>query len=403
MTTNNRREFLKKSLVGVCGAACVPAGLKAAGPGAVPKDGRPSLPGRILGRTGIKVPLISMGSGEASSPLFVRAVHDAGVKLFFSATYYGRGNNERIVGEGLKGVPRSSFLIGTAAPPDNYDSRKGILPKDLSAAGYVKTAEESLKRFGVDYLDILMLPFADFKHYITAEPLLEGMALLKKQGKIRFAGVASHGSAEALKAAADSGAYDVAMVAYNYKVADKAGLDGTLAYMAKAGMGIVAMKSTAGAARDKDHKKPVNINAALKWVLRNENVASIVSGMSSVEELKNNLELIRDIRLTDRELKDLELAGLRSEPGLYCQQCRKCLPQCPQGLDIPTIMRSYMYAYGYRNTAQAWYTLKSAEVPENACRDCTACGVNCTAGFDVREKILDIKRLGNVPPEFIVG
>ncbi len=42
--------------------------------------------------------------------------------MFFSATYYGEGNNEKIVGEGLKGLPRDSFIVGTAVPPDGMDN-----------------------------------------------------------------------------------------------------------------------------------------------------------------------------------------------------------------------------------------------------------------------------------------
>ena len=56
----------------------------------------------------------------------------------------------------------------------------------------MKTAEDSLKRFGLDYVDILLLPFSDKKEYVVFDPFVEAMSELKKQGKIRFAGIASH-------------------------------------------------------------------------------------------------------------------------------------------------------------------------------------------------------------------
>ena len=60
-----------------------------------------------------------------------------------------------------------------------------------------------------------------------------------------------------------------------------------------------------------------------------------------------------------------------------------------------------MYAYGYRNTAQAWHTLSGVELAGKPCEKCGICKVNCTAGFDVRDKILDIARLKDVPVDFI--
>jgi len=405
MEKNHRRDFLKKSLVGICGAGLVPGSLKASlGQSGAKPAAAPSLPGRTLGRTGIETPLISLGCGESATPHFIRMAYDAGVKLFFSATYYGRGNNERLVGEAMKDLPRDSFVVGTAAAPEGFNPRQGAIPKDMTAQAYMKTAEDSLKRFGFDHVDFLLLPFADKKEYVTFEPFLEAMAELKKQGKIRFGGIATHTSAaDVLEAAVGAKVYDVVMSAYNYKVENKDAVNKALADAAKAGLGIVAIKSTAGAARDKNRTKPLNINAALKWVLQNKNISSIVSGMSSIEELRNNLELIKNLKMSDQDLKDLNLADLRSEPGLYCLQCQKCVPQCPNNLDIPTLMRSYMYAYGYRNAAQAWYTLNAVEVPGRPCDKCDVCRVTCTAGFDIKDRVQDIVRLKDVPVEFLKG
>jgi predicted aldo/keto reductase-like oxidoreductase len=175
-----------------------------------------------------------------------------------------------------------------------------------------------------------------------------------------------------------------------------------LAYAAKAGIGIVAMKTTAGASRSKSGP-PLNTDAALKWVLQNENIASIVSGMSSVEEMQKNLAMIGNLKMTDQEIKDLDLANASGEPGLYCLQCKECLPQCPADLDIPTLMRSYMYAYGYRNMEQAYFTVADSGMTGNPCDFCDECRVNCPSGFSIREKVRDIARLRDVPVDFLRG
>jgi predicted aldo/keto reductase-like oxidoreductase len=400
MKTENRRKFLKQSLLGVSGIAFVPGIMKENIAVNALRSSPPELPVRVLGKTGIKTPLISMGTADATDPGFVRAAYEAGIRVFFSATYYGEGKNEKLVGEGLKGLPRDSFVVGTAVPPDGLDNRTGTFSKGFDSDAYIRKAEESLKRFGLDYVDFFLFPFAGKKETVVHEGVLKALLQLKKQGKTRFLGIASHNDMEeALKAAADSGMYDIAMPAYNYKTLNKESMNSAIAYAAKAGMGIVAMKTTAGASRSKSGP-PVNINAALKWVLQNENVASIVSGMSSLEQMQKNLDMIRNLKMTEQELKDLNIAGQLSESGLYCHQCKQCLPQCPNKLDIPTIMRSYMYAYGYKNTRQAWHTLADVELSKQ-CENCLTCNVKCQAGFNIREKVRDISRLKDVPSDLI--
>jgi predicted aldo/keto reductase-like oxidoreductase len=359
------------------------------------------LPVRTLGRTGIKTPLISFGTSGALDTGFIRSAYESGIKMFFSATYYGEGNNEKIVGEGMKGLPRDSFIVGTAVPPDGMDNRTGKFTSTFDADGYIKKAEGSLKRFGLDYVDFFLFPYAGKKETVQNSGVLKALEQLKKQGKTRFIGIASHSDTEeALKAAAEAGIYDVAMISYNYKIKNIDSLNATITGAVKAGMGIVAMKSTAGVYNDKSGPQ-LNSDAVLKWALQNENIASIVSGMTSLEQLQKNLSMIRNLKMSEQELKDLNLALLDSETGLYCQQCRQCIPQCPYNLDIPTIMRSYMYAYGYRNTAQAYYNLANVEMSDNPCKNCGSCDIKCPSRFDIKQKITDIARLRKVPEDFL--
>jgi predicted aldo/keto reductase-like oxidoreductase len=400
MKNDNRREFLKKSLIGISGAALIPGTIKS-NPAFTTSDSPQELPVRVLGKTGIKTPLISFGTSGALDTGFIRSAYESGVKLFFSATYYGEGNNEKIVGEGLKGLQRDSFLVGTAVSPDGFDPRTGTFSKAFDPDAYIKKAEGSLKRFGLDYVDFVLFPFAGKRQTVLDPGVLKAMGQLKKQGKTRFVGIASHSDTEeALKAAVEAGVYDVAMISYNYKVKNKDSLNSAIAGAAKAGIGIVGMKTTAGVYDTKSGPQ-LNSDAVLKWVLQNENIASIVSGMTSLEQLQKNLAMIRNLKMTEQELKDLNLATVDSETGLYCQQCRQCLPQCPHNLDIPTIMRSYMYAYGYKNTSQAFHNMASIDLSGKPCEKCGSCNVYCTAGFDVRNKITDIARLQEIPEEFL--
>lgn len=402
MKNEARRDFLKKGFFGMAGAAMLPSAISGTLTKSAVNPAGNLLVYRKLGNTGLDVPVISLGAGDTNNPNLVKACHEAGIRLYFSATYYGEGNNEKMLGDALRGFPRDSFLVGTAAIPKGIDHRNGVYTKDSTREALVKTVEDSLKRFGFDHVDFLLLPFAAKRESVFYEPLLRAMEDLKKQGKTRFIGIASHSWVdEALRAAADTKIYDMAMPAYNFRAENKQAMNDALAYATNAGMGIIAMKTQAGGYWDKERTQPINSKATLRWVLQNEHVTSVVSGMSKFEELQQNLALMNDLKLTEQDMKDLKLAYHDSVPGLYCKQCRECIPQCRGNLDIPTIMRSYMYAYGYRNLEHAQHTLIASGITENPCGNCPSCDIKCTSGFNLREKIMDIARLQNVPADLI--
>ncbi|MFN8240299.1 MAG: aldo/keto reductase [Bacteroidales bacterium] len=402
MKKEDRRSFLKSSLAGLSGAALLRSDLLRGLETTNSASATPGLPSRVLGKTGLSIPLISLGAGNSSASGFVRGAYESGVKMFFSATYYGEGNNERLVGEGLKGLPRDSFLVGSAVPPDGLDMRSGKFLNGFDGQAYMKKTEECLKRFGLDYIDFFLFPFAGKKEMVLNEEVLKVMEQIKKKGMTRYLGIASHSDMEeALNSAAGSGVYDIAMISYNFKTGNLDSLDKAIENAAKSGMGIVAMKTTAGAYRNKSGPQ-LNSDAALKWVLQNKNISSIVSGMSSLEELNKNLKMINDLKMTDQDKKDLNLAIFDHPEGIYCQQCRECVPQCKANLDIPTIMRSYMYAYGYHNLPQAWHTYIATGSSSNPCSDCNDCAVRCISGFDVKGKVSDISRLSAIPGDLVM-
>jgi predicted aldo/keto reductase-like oxidoreductase len=124
--------------------------------------------------------------------------------------------------------------------------------------------------------------------------------------------------------------------------------------------------------------------------------------MTNFDELSKNIELMKaELKLNEQDLKDLRLASNEKPSELWCKQCRQCTVQCTQNLDIPTIMRSYMYAYGYHNLEKARFTLDEARVSGLSCADCSVCNIKCKAGFNIREKVSDISRLLEVPKEFL--
>jgi predicted aldo/keto reductase-like oxidoreductase len=408
MKNDSRRDFLRKSLIGISGAALVPGMLDKtnAAAGTINSSdliNPDELPVRTLGRTGLKVPLISMGVEGANSAGIIKAAYENGIRMFFSATYYGEGNNEKLLGDAVKGLARDSLILGSAIIPKGVDHRGGIYTGESTYEEQIKTAEECLKRFGMDYLDFMLLPYAGKRESVFFEPLLRAMEDLKKQGKTRFVGIATHSfQDEAIIAAADTKVYDMVMPQYNFRLSNPEEINKAVKYAVKAGVGIVAMKSQAGGYWDRERKHPINSDAAIKWVLQNTNITSVVSGMTNFNELTKNIALIKgDLKPTQQDLEDLKLAVVDYPSELWCKQCRQCTVQCKQNLDVPTIMRSYMYAYGYRNLEKARYALDEAGLSELPCSDCSVCNINCKAGFDIRNKISDISRLLEIPMDFI--
>jgi predicted aldo/keto reductase-like oxidoreductase len=224
---------------------------------------------------------------------------------------------------------------------------------------------------------------------------------LKKEGKIKFMGFSTHMNEPAvIDAAAGTETWDVILTAYNFKQTYVTELMSAIKKAKKAGIGIVAMKTIAGGGfLDKEKTKLINPAAAIKWALSNPDVTTAIPGMTDFDQLDLNVRILADISLTDAEKNDLVIAS--AETGLYCTGCSKCITACPMHLPVPDLMRAYMYAYGYSNPGMAYSLLGELGTNDNPCKTCDNCQVKCTKNFNIREKIADISRLVNVPPDFL--
>ena len=406
-----RRNFISQGLAGIASAFVLPhfgsAGVaprsREAAPSRSAAQGkRLKLVYRTLGKTGIKLPIVSMGTLEATSEGLVRTALDAGVTHIATAPNYQNGRVEEFVGRLIKNYKRDEIILATDGNPRPFDPKSGLFSKDTDIARFEKDFGRSLKRLDVDYVDIFYLSSCAKKESVMFEPLMKSMEKIKKAGKARFLGVASHSFVpEAVRAAADSGFYDVVMLAYNFQVKDIEERKEAVAYAAKKGLGIVAMKTITGESWMVSKQDAIgNPRAALKWVLQNENIHTSVPGITTFDQLEADLSIMEDLSLTPDEKKYLEIARASSQDSLFCQGCGTCLAQCPSAPDIPTLMRCYMYAYGYRDLAAAVRNIKSVKDNPIACANCSSCVVECPMGFDIKHKALDIIRLRDFPPEF---
>lgn len=334
---------------------------------------------RTLGRTGLKVSTVGFGCMITSDASVIERAAEAGINYFDTARGYQGGNNERMVGAALK-ARRKQVYISTKT----HASSKQAALADL---------ETSLRELGTDYVDVWDLHAIGSASQLTDE-LLEAQQTAKQQGKVRFAGLSTHSNqAEVIEAAVKSGKIDVVQVAYNftmYKTVEPA-----LEAAAKAGLGVVVMKTMAGGFRKARPGTELHAKlsregamlAALKWVLRNPNVHTTVPSMTDMDQLEENMRAMTS-PFTEADQQILA-EHLRYIGPLYCRGCNACLKQCPQGLPIPDMLRCLAYAEGYGEFALG--RERFLELPVEArrlrCRDCAHCTVECPNGVRVAERV----------------
>ena len=399
----NRRNFLKTSLTGLAAVGAVPAAVKAAAFGAAPGGPEAAAAGkpivRTLGKTGLKIPVVSMGVMNADNPAVVEAALETGIVMLDTAHGYQRGRNEQMIGQVVKGRRRDSYMIFTKVPgPQKERSMQGLSGEPLQKA-FLDMFDLSLQRLGLDHVEVLYLHNNSAAEHVQNPDMIAALEKAKKSGKTRFVGITTHSNEPAvIRATMEAKAYDVILTAYNFGQDHAAEVRKAVAEAAAAGLGIVAMKTQAGVYWDKEKQQPINMRAALKWVLNDPNVATAIPGFTTFDQLKEDWSVVSDITLTPQDLKDLRLGEQAS--GLYCQQCGQCLAGCPKGLPIPDLMRGYMYAYGYRNLQAAHELVGSLDLAENPCGSCASCSAVCAKGFDLADRVRDIGRLRAVPGDF---
>jgi uncharacterized protein len=397
----DRRSFIKRGVSGVAAISVVPSLVSAV---STKQDANnPKIITRKLGNTGLELPVVSMGVMRADNPNLIRAAYNRGIVHFDTAHSYQHGRNEEMCGKVFKSIDRDSFVISTKIPGNKFDTNSGEWEIKNNPKEFLEKFEISLKRLQMDYVDILYLHATSNKEEAVEEGLLELMVKLKEQGKTRFLAVSTHrNEPEVIQAAIDSEIYDVVLTAYNFKQDHSEKVGKAIEKAAKAGLGVIAMKTQAGVFWDEEKKHKINMKAALKWTLQNPYIHTTIPGFQTFDQMDENIGIMEDLQLSIQEVKDLKLGAEMGLLGLYCNQCENCNSQCDKNIDIPTMMRSYMYAFGYNNFAQAKETLNSVNIKSLPCVDCNECEVSCTAGFNVKEKLNRIYEIKNIPDRFLV-
>jgi predicted aldo/keto reductase-like oxidoreductase len=396
----NRREFIGKTAAGFFSAGI---GLPLLRGKARAQEQSDKIIYRTLGRTKLRIPILSFGVMNSDSSDLIRKAIDMGINHLDTAYAYLRGNSELSIGKTLEeGGVRDKVYIGTkmrfARDNDmNVFISSGPAREPLATKeNFQKQLETSLQRLRTDYVDILYLHSAYSPEMATFEPMVEELIKAKKEGKARFIGVSTHkNEPDVIRAAVDANIYDVILTAYGIVQEYKEDVKKAIQYAASKDIGIIAMKTHGGVSRNKDPNSGIDHATAFKWVLSDENVNTTIPGMTTFEQLDFNFKVMNDYGLSVKESRAIQKTDLYENP-LYCQNCRSCVSTCPQRVEIPSLMRSFMYAESYGNLIQAELTLDV--LPEDkgldACRACALCTATCAYGINISDRLKSLKAQG---------
>ena len=395
----SRRRFLSTTIGGIAGAGLLTTGrlgAQEAREGEKEKKQAPLIY-RTLGNTGIKLPIVSMGVMNADNPEVVRASYDLGVRHFDTAAYYQSGNNERMVGKVIRelGV-RDKVIIATKiyTPDMRGDHTAGEVRRKM-----FEQIELSLERLQMDRVDILYVHNIRTEEEMRSKAILNAMKDIRESGKTRHIGVSFHQDLHRLLGAAvDMGGYEVILTPFNMTMSDYGELRKEIARAAVEGIGVIAMKTQAGSARrstleyEGEYSGSTVATAALKWVLRNPEITTAIPGYTTFQHMEEDFSVARGIEYDEQERKLLGECDIKLGMN-FCRQCGLCMASCPEGVEIPALMRTHMYAARYSNFGHARLTLGEIEPSKGLerCLKCDECRAVCRNSVDIAAGIDELR------------
>ena len=364
-----------------------------------------------LGFGAMRLPQLEDGSVDRET---VRQMVDYaiehGVNYFDTAAPYHAGMSEPILGEALSRHPRDSWYLATKYPGHQHS-------KSFNPAA---TFEGQLRRCGVDWFDFYLFHNVcenSLADYMNPEwGMLDYFVEQRRLGRIRHLGMSSHAEPEVLRQILDGPygkAIEFCQIQLNYLDWDLQKAKEKVAMLNERGIPIWVMEPVRGGKLAKLSESPASALKALRhdastaswafrWLQDVPGVKVILSGMSNMEQLADNIrtfESAQPLGAEEKETLAVIAEGLRD--SIPCTACRYCCDGCPAGLDIPALIAALndLKVEVTFNTVMRLEALPEDKLP-SACLGCGACTQICPQGIDIPGAMTELAGIFEKAPKW---
>lgn len=351
---------------------------------------------------------------EKSRKLIYHGI-DQGINIIDTAAMYGNGDNEKFLGEILKGEYKDKVLISTKLPVFSINKEED----------FEKHLNEELKRLQRNTIDYYFLHNVDLKNLRRLEKLnvYKFLQKAKEEGKVKNIGFSYHGSKDKFNQMIDSYPWDVVMVQYNYLDNNiQASIEG-IQYAASKDIGIFVMEPLKGGLlagkmpeevekifKNKDPDR-TNVDWAISWILNQPEISCVFSGMQSIENINENIEIANRVDVGSMSLDELNTIeeakqAMQKKLKINCTTCGYCMP-CPRGVNIPESLKIYNEKYlfnqkGLISPSMLDYLLVvggilNEEAYAGLCNSCGKCIRKCPQHLNIPKELKKVKKEFEIP------
>lgn len=364
---------------------------------------------RKMGRNGEEVSLLGMGcmrfptDGQGSidkvkAEKMIEQAMASGVNYYDTAYKYHNGESEPFMGEVLSRYERSSYYLATKLPVwliENAQHAREVI-------------NQQMQRLQTDYFDFYLLHAIDAKEWKKVQELglLDILEEFREKGVIRNLGFSFHDSYEVFEEILTSRSWDFCQIQYNYMDIEEQAGDKGYALAEMLNIPVIVMEPVKGGAladlpadlaspmKEKNPKASL-AGWALRWVASHPQVKLVLSGMSSQEQVEDNLRTFHDFQpLTAEELAVIadvrrEILKRQKSP---CTGCSYCMP-CPFGVNIPQNFSAWNKEsmYGEGKGSQIYRQLAENAQDASCCQSCHKCEKVCPQHIPIAEELKKVQ------------
>lgn len=326
-----------------------------------------------------------------------------GVNYFDTAYGYHGGESEKFVGIALKRYPRESFYLASKMPPWFVKEKDDI----------DRIFNDQLNRCQVEYFDFYLEHALNDENYDKLESYdtYNYLTQKKKEGKIRNLGFSFHGSLECLERILADHEWDFVQLQYNYLDTEISNAEKEYQLIKKYNLPLIIMEPVRGGALANlceeanallKAEKPDNSIAswAIRFAASNDSILTVLSGMSNEEQVRDNIKTMTDFeKITEKEAVVLKKAAdiFKEYFSVPCTKCRYCTKDCPQGIDIPEMLKiwgRYRLEKDAEDYKKAYNTADASARAEN-CISCKICESYCPQSIKISDIMSDMKEINN--------